>query len=224
MAVHRRASEGTMTRVVRAVMVEGQAIFDAGAVDEVVAVLREGGLVVYPTDTLYGLGADVVNPDAVARVFSVKQRASGLPVSIAVANLDAAKEFAVVTPRAEALCRRWLPGPLTLIFPPTAEAPKSVLSKEGMIAIRVPNHAVALLLARQFGPITATSANLHGKPSPVETWQAAEQLGDAVDLYLDAGPCPVGRESTVVDLTGTEPRLVREGAVPWQSLGLPRTG
>ena len=209
-----------MARVVRAVMVEGRAIFDAEAVDEVVAVLRKGGLIVYPTDTLYGLGADPFNAAAVARMFAAKQRTQGQPVSIVVASIDAAKEIALVTPHAEAMCRSWLPGPLTLVFRPAANAPKSVVSAEGTVAVRVPNHAVALLLAKRFGPITATSANLHGKPSPVEAWQAAEQLGEAVDVYLDAGPCPVGRESTVVDFTGAEPRVIREGAVSSERLGL----
>jgi len=209
-----------VARVVRAVMVEGQAIFDAQAVDDVLAVLRKGGLLVYPTDTLYGLGVDPFNAEAVARMFAAKQRPPGQPVSVVVSNLDAARDLAIISPRAEAWCRRWLPGPLTLLFRPAANAPKPALSTEGTVAIRVPNHAVALLLAKRFGPITATSANVHGKPPPVEAWQAAEQLGDAVDLYLDAGPCPVGRESTVVDLTGEEPRVIREGAVSADRLGL----
>ena len=201
-------------------MIEGQAVFDANALDEVLGVLRSGGLVVYPTDTLYGLGADPFNPNSLARLFAAKQRPPGQPVSIVVADLDAAKRLAVISPSAEAMCRRWLPGALTLIFRPAADTPNSVVSSENTVAIRVPNHAIALLLAKRFGPITATSANLHGKPPPAEAWQAAEQLGESVDLYLDAGPCPVGRESTVVDLTGPEPRVIREGAVSADRLGL----
>jgi L-threonylcarbamoyladenylate synthase len=183
-------------------------------------VLRKGGLIVYPTDTLYGLGVDPFNAAAVARMFAAKQRPAGQPVSVVVPNVDAAKELAVFSVRAEAWCRQWLPGPLTLLLRPTASAPKAAISAEGAIAIRVPKHAVALLLAKRFGPITATSANLHGKPPPVEASQAADQLGDAVDLYLDAGPCPIGRESTVVDLTGAEPRVIREGAASAERLGL----
>jgi len=209
-----------VARVVRAVMVEGQAIFDATAVDDVLAVLLRGELIVYPTDTLYALGADPFNADAVARIFAAKQRPPGQPVSVVVPTVDAARDLAVISSRAEAWCRRWLPGPLTLLFRPAVNAPKPAISAEGMIAIRVPNHAIALLLAKRFGPITATSANVHGKPSPVEAWQAEEQLGDAVDLYLDAGPCPMGRESTVVDLSGAEPRVIREGAVSADRLGL----
>lgn len=212
-----------MARVVRAVMVEGRAIFDADAVGEVVAILRKGGLVVYPTDTLYALGADPLNGDAVARVFAAKRRPPGQPLSVAFADLKAAGEFALLSPRAESMSRRWLPGPVTLLCRPAPGAPKSIVSSEGVVGIRVPNHAVALLLAKQFGPITATSANVHGRPSPVEAWEAAEQLGDDVDLYLDAGPCPVGRESTVVDLTGPEPRIVRSGAVSAETLGLVRS-
>jgi len=209
-----------VSRVIRAVMVEGQAILDAGAVDDVLAVLRKGGLIVYPTDTLYGLGADAFNPDAVARVFAAKQRPPGQMISVLVPNLDAAKDFAFISQRADTLCRRWLPGPLTLLFRPAASAPKYLVSPENTVAIRVPKHAVALLIAKRFGPITATSANLHDKPAPVEAWQAAEQLGDNVELYVDAGPCPVGRESTIVDFSGPEPRVIREGAVSADRLGL----
>ena len=209
-------------RVVRAVMIEGQAVFDAGAAEEVLRILRGGGLIVYPTDTLYGLGADPQNPEAMRRLFAAKARPEGQPVSVVVAGVDAAKELAVMSARTEDLCRQWLPGPLTLLFRPTDKAPRSVVSAQNTIAIRVPKHPVALFLAKQFGPITATSANVHGKEPPVEAWQAQEQLGDRVDAYLDAGPCPVGEESTIVDLTASEPRIIREGAVRAERLGLVR--
>lgn len=208
-------------RLVRAVMIEGQAVFDAGALDEILAVLRSGRLVVYPTDTLYGLGADPFQEASLRGLFAAKQRPEGQPVSVVVSDLDAAKKLAVVSPRAESLCRAWLPGPVTLLFRPAPGAPAAIVSAQNTVAIRVPRHPVALLLAKQFGPVTATSANLHGKPSPVECWQAVEQLGEAVDLYVDAGPCPVGRESTIVDLTG-EPRVIREGAVSAERLGIVR--
>lgn len=209
-------------RVVRAVMVEGQAILDAPVLEEILGVLRAGGLVAYPTDTLYGLGADPASPDAVRRLFAVKQRPEGQPVSVVVANLERARELAVIPPAAEALVRPWLPGPLTLLFRAASSTPKAIVSERGAVAVRIPNHAVALLLAKQFGPITATSANVHGKPPPIEVRDAQEQLGDAVDLYVDAGPCPVARESTIVDFTGEEPRVIREGAVSAESLGIKR--
>ena len=209
-------------RTVRVAMVEAQAILDAEAGSEVLAVLRRGGLVVYPTDTLYGLGADPANPEAMKRLFAAKKRPEGMPVSVLVANLDAAKALAVIPPKVEALCAPWLPGPVTLLFRPTAKAPRAVLSAEGSVAIRVPNHPVALFLAKQLGPVTATSANVHGGPAPVEVQDAQGQLGEAVDLYVDAGPCPLGRESTVVDLSGREPRVMREGAVSAERLGLGR--
>ncbi len=209
-------------RVVRAVMIEGQAVFDAQAPEAILAVLRTGGLVVYPTDTLYGIGADPSRADTVARIFAVKRRPEGQPVSIVVADLEAAKRLAVIPPRAEALCRQWLPGPLTLLFRPAADAPRSAVSRENTIALRVPRHPVALFLAKQFGPLTATSANLHGKPPPVECREAQEQLGESVDLYVEAGPCPIGKESTIVDFTGPEPRVIREGAVSANRLGVVR--
>jgi len=207
---------------VRVVMIEGQAVFDAGAADEVVLVLRSGGLLVYPTDTVYGLGTDPRRPEAVARIFTAKGRPEAQPVSIVVPALDAAKAWAIIPAHAEEWCRSWLPGPLTLLFRPTANAPATVVSRENTVAIRVPKHPVALFLAKQFGPITATSANLHGKPPPVECWEAQEQLGESVDLYVDAGPCPVGKESTIVDFTGPEPRVIREGAVSADRLGIVR--
>jgi L-threonylcarbamoyladenylate synthase len=201
-------------------MIEGRAVLDAGALELIVQELRGGGLVVYPTDTVYGLGADPSNADAVRRIFAAKKRPEGQPLSVCVANLEAARTIAAISPAAERLCRTWLPGPVTLLFRPTATAPKAIVSAENTVAVRVPKHAVALLLAKQFGPITATSANVHGTPAPLEAWQAAEQLGETVDLYLDAGPCPLGRESTVVDLTGPEPRVIREGAVSAERLGI----
>ena len=211
-------------RVVRVAMIEGQAVLDAEAAEASLAVLRRGGLVVYPTDTLYALGANPHNAEAMRRLFAAKQRPAGLPVSVAVPDLNAARTLAVIPPRAEVLTDGWLPGPVTLLFRPAAGAPASILSAEGTVAIRVPRHPIALMLAKRFGPITATSANLHGKPPPVEAWQAQEQLGESVDLYVDAGPCPLGRESTVVDLTGSEPRVIREGAVSAARLGLDRRG
>ncbi len=211
-----------VVRVVRAVMIEGQAVFDAGVADEVLTVLRNGGVLVYPTDTLYGIGVDPANPQAMARLFAAKERPSGQPVSIVVANVDAAKELAAMSARAEELCRQWLPGALTLLLRPTANAPRSIVSEQNTIAIRVPKHPVALFLAKQFGPLTASSANVHGKKPPSEAWEAQEQLGERVDVYLDAGPCPIGKESTIVDLTSIEPRIIREGAVSAERLGLVR--
>lgn len=209
-------------RIVRAVMIEGQAVFDAGAPDAVLAVLRGGGLIVYPTDTLYALGADPFRAGAVERLFAAKRRPEGQPVSVAVADLDAAKSLAVVSRSAEAIARPWLPGPLTLLFRPSPTAPKAIVSAGNTVAIRVPRHPVALLLAKQFGPLTATSANLHGRPPPVECGEAQEQLGESVDLYVDAGPCPIGKESTIVDFSEGEPKVIREGAVSAERLGIVR--
>lgn len=211
-------------RVVQAVMIEGQAVFDADAPEAILGVLRGGGLVVYPTDTVYGVGADPRNADAVSRIFAAKDRPPGDPVSLAVADLDAAKRLAVISAEAEGFCRRWLPGPVTILFRPTPDAPPRAVSPENTIAIRVPRHPVALFLAKQFGPLTATSANLHGRPPPVECAEAQEQLRDSVDLYVDAGPCPVGKESTVIDFTGNEPKVLREGAVSAERLGVVRRG
>lgn len=211
-----------MSRLVRVVVIEGQAVFDSGAGESILATLRDGGLVVYPTDTLYGLGADPFRAEAVARVFAAKRRPPGEPVSVVVPDLEAAQRLAVISPRQQELCRPWLPGPVTLLFAPAAGAPATIISSRNTIAIRVPKHPVALFLAKQFGPITATSANVHGKAPPIECADAREQLGDSVDLYVDAGPSPLGRESTIIDFSGGEPRVIREGAVSARHLGLER--
>jgi len=203
-------------------MIEGQAVFDATAPEEIGEAFRRGGLVVYPTDTLYALGADPFSEDAVRRMFAAKRRPEGQPVSVVFSDLDSAKALAVIPPPMEPFARRWLPGPLTLLFRPTAKAPPLIVSAQGTIAIRIPKHPVPLMIAKRIGPITATSANLHGKPPPVEFSEAQEQLGETVDLYVDAGPCPFGKESTVVDCTGPEPRVIREGAVSAGHLGLIR--
>src|SRR3989304_1751478 len=137
-------------------MVEGQAIFDATAVDDVLAVLRRGGLLVYPTDTLYGLGADPFNADAMRRLLPAQRRPGGEPASVGVADLAAAGGLAAIPPRAEALCAPWLPGAVTLLFRPGPKAPPSIVSAQNTVALRVPKHPVALMLAKRFGPITAT--------------------------------------------------------------------
>lgn len=206
-------------RVLKAVMVEGQAILDSPAADEIVAALNAGDLVVYPTDTLYGIAADPANPEALAKLLAAKKRPRGDPMAVVVADLDAARAWAVIPDDAEAKLRPFLPGALTMLFRPTAGAPPRLVSADGTVGVRVPDHAVALLIAKRFGPVTATSANVHGQPAPVECAEAQRQLGEAVSLYVDAGPCPVGAASTVIDFTGAAPRVIREGAVPTDRLG-----
>ncbi len=175
--------------------------------------LRAGGLIFYPTDTLYGLGARARDPEAVARLSRVKERPSGLPISVAVSSLEELEPWARLTPESRALARRRLPGPLPLIVPASdlarRELAPGIVGPAGTIGLRLPDHPVARELARQVGPITATSANRHGRP-PAPTLAAARtEFGRAVDLYLDGLPRPSGRPSELVDLTGAQPRAVR---------------
>ena len=192
----------------------------AVAVAEAVEVLRQGGVVVYPTDTVYGLGADAFNEAAVERVFEIKGRPAGLPIPLLLGSLDqlllAVEE---VPPLARKLAGQFWPGALTLALPKAPGVPALVSARGWTVGVRVPGHPVPRELARLLGrPITGTSANQSGGPSPRTAEEARTQVGGLVDLVIDGGPAPLGRESTVLDLTGPVPRILREGAVPKEAL------
>lgn len=184
-------------------------VLDASALGRIQEALRGGGLVVHPTDTVYGLAADPFHEAAVDRLYAAKGRPRDLAISIAVADTPDVFRFGVRTPIAEAFCGKNLPGPYTVVLRATADAPRAVVSGTGMIGLRVPDHPIARLITKSFGPVTATSANLHGRPSPVACEDAIEQLGDRVDVYVDGGPAPLGVESAVVDLSGTRAKVIR---------------
>jgi L-threonylcarbamoyladenylate synthase len=188
-------------------------VLDAAAMDQIRGVLRGGGLLVYPTDTAYGLGADPFQGVAVERLYAVKTRPREEPISMAVADLAEVFHFGERTPMAEAFCTKNLPGPYTVVLRASRHAPHAIVSKAGGIAIRIPAHPIPRLLAKAYGPITATSANRHGQPSPETCAAAREQLGENVDLYVDGGPTPQGGESTVVDLSGPRAKILRRGTL-----------
>ena len=188
----------------------------AGAVLEAAArVLREGGLVVFPTETFYGLGADALDPDAVARVFAAKGRPADKPLLVLVDSLDMAARVAASLPgRARALIDRYWPGPLTLVLPARAELPSALTAGTGTIGVRIPGHPVARALTRLAGlPVTAPSANPHGAPSPRTAAEAARGLGGRVEMVLDAGATAGGLPSTIVEVTERGCRMLRAGAV-----------
>jgi len=189
-------------------------LLEARAMDRIRDVLRGGGLVVYPTDTAYGLGADPFQEKAIDRLFTTKSRPRDQPLSIAVADVPEIFRFGEPTPIAEAFCAKNLPGPYTVVLRATPQAPRPIVSKDGQIALRIPGHPIPRLLSKAIGPITSTSANRHGQPSPRTCEAAREQLGDGVDLYLDGGPTPLGGESTVVDLSGKRANILRQGTLP----------
>ena len=183
--------------------------------------LRDGEIVAFPTETVYGLGADATNDDAVAAVYAAKGRPASNPLIVHVAKPDAARDLARFDGRAEALAATFWPGPLTLILSKQAGCAIAGRACAGRdtVALRVPGGDVALALIRSAGrPIAGPSANLSGRPSPTTARHVHEGLGDAVSMILDGGPCTVGIESTIMDLTGGEPLLLRPGGVPVEAI------
>ena len=193
----------------------------SAALDEAAAVLRDGGLVAFPTETVYGLGADARSAAAVERIFSAKRRPGDNPLIVHVDSLEAAEGVAAwVSPLARELAKQWWPGPLTLVLEADPSLPDVTTGGQSTVAVRVPAHPVALALLRQARvPIAAPSANRSGRPSPTTAQHVIDDLGDDVDLVLDGGPCEVGVESTVVDARGDLPIVLREGAVTREQLG-----
>jgi L-threonylcarbamoyladenylate synthase len=182
---------------------------------QAVSILRAGGLVAFPTETVYGLGADATSADAVRRIFAAKGRPATNPVIVHVADVETARRYAATWPDvAEKLARGFWPGPLTLVVPKTPDIPDEVTAGKPTVGLRVPNHPIALELLRAFGkPIAAPSANRSTHVSPTIGRHVREDLGDAVDLVLEAGWCEVGIESTVLDVSGEVPRILRPGSV-----------
>ncbi len=200
---------------------------DPAAIHEAASILRRGGLVAFPTETVYGLGADAFNPIAVARVFGVKARPSFDPL---IVHLSDGAELARVSPsndpRVLALGARFWPGPLTLILPRCPGVPDLVTSGLETVGVRVPAHPAARALIAAAGtPVAAPSANPFGYVSPTTAAHVAELLGASVDLVLDGGPCAVGVESTILSLAGDSPVILRPGGVSREALeealGLP---
>ncbi len=178
--------------------------------------LRQGGLVAFPTETVYGLGADARDDGAVGRIYTAKGRPSFNPLIVHVPDLGTARTYVEFTPVAERLAATFWPGALTLVLPlkPGSVISPLVTAGLGTLAVRVPDHPVAQgVLAAFGGPVAAPSANPSGRVSPTTAAHVLQGLGDAVDLIVDGGACGVGLESTIVDCTGA-PRLLRAGGVP----------
>ena len=187
----------------------------AAAIAEAAARLRAGELVAFPTETVYGLGADARNGAAVRRIFAAKGRPADHPVIVHLADAGAAADWARAMPEgARRLAAAFWPGPLTLILPRAAQVSDLVTGGQDSVGLRVPAHPVAReLLAAFGGGIAAPSANRFGRISPTTAAHVADDLGDAVALILDGGACPVGIESTIVAFTEDEPTLLRPGGI-----------
>ena len=194
------------------------------------ALLRDGGLVAFPTETVYGLGAHALDAEAVARVFHAKGRPADNPLIVHLA--DAAELGRVarhITPLAAELAARFWPGPLTLVLDAAPGVPELVTAGLDTVAVRVPGHPVALALLEEAGvPVAAPSANRSGRPSPTTAQHVLDDLADLIDALVDGGPSELGVESTVVDARGDRPVVLREGAVSREELDLgpaePATG
>jgi L-threonylcarbamoyladenylate synthase len=185
-----------------------------------VAILRRGGLVGFPTETVYGLGANAADPLAVRRIFAAKGRPATNPLIVHVASATIAKRYTTAWPAlADRLADAFWPGPLTMVLPRDPIIADEVSAGRGTVGLRVPDHAVALALLAAFdGPVAAPSANRANHVSPTTADHVRAELGDRVDLILDGGPCAVGIESTVVDLTGATPALLRPGGISREQL------
>ena len=192
---------------------------NAAEIRRAAALLRRGGLVAFPTETVYGLGADAGNPQAVAKIFAAKGRPADHPLIVHLAAAGALPAWASEVPTAAAkLAAAFWPGPLTLILKRSARAPDIVTGGQDTVGLRVPQHPLALALLAEFagsgsGGIAAPSANRFGRISPTSAAHVHAELGTAVDLVLDGGPCAVGIESTIVDLSRGRPVLLRPGAI-----------
>ena len=183
--------------------------------------LRSGGLVAFPTETVYGLGADATDDRAVAKVFAAKGRPQFNPLIAHIADAEAAARLVILDARANRLAARFWPGPLTMVLPRRADCPVSQLAGAGLatLAVRVPAHPLALDLLRATGrPVAAPSANRSGRISPTSAADVAADLGDRVDLILDGGPGEIGVESTVLDLSGSVARILRQGGLAQETL------
>ncbi len=184
------------------------------------AILKGGGLVAFPTDTVYGLGACFSNLDAVERIYRVKQRPQNMGLPLLLADISQIMEVAEsVPPVAWLLVRRFLPGGLTLVLPRAKSVPDIVTGGGETVAVRIPAHPVPIALIKGLGaPIIGTSANVSGRPSALTADEVYSQFNDKIDLVIDGGQCGEGKESTIIDITGDVPRILREGAVSREEL------
>ena len=184
-----------------------------------IEVLKGGGLVAFPTDTVYGIGASAFIEHAVAKVYEVKKRPRALALPLLVSDTSGLAQVASVVPEvAWRLAERFLPGALTIVLKKGPLVP-DIVAPGDTVAVRIPDHPIPIALIRGLGaPLIGTSANTSGRPSPVTAQEVWQQLGDKVDLIINGGRCRWGIESTVVDVSGDIPKILREGAVPWQEI------
>ena len=194
---------------------------DEAALKEAAALIRGGRLVAFPTETVYGLGANGLDAEAVSRIFAAKGRPGDNPLILHIASLDALRPLIACEPSetARRMMRAFWPGPLTMIFPRSGRVPANVSAGLDTVAVRFPSHPVAQRLIALSGvPIAAPSANRSGRPSPTTAQHVLDDMDGRIPMILDGGPCSVGVESTVIDVTGDVPRVLRPGGVTPQMI------
>jgi L-threonylcarbamoyladenylate synthase len=193
---------------------------DQSSLDRAADVVRSGGVVAMPTDTLYGLAVDPFNVEAVHRLYALKGRDAEHAIPLVAADLaQVVEQLGALSPLASSLAERFWPGPLTLLMPAPSALVPEVSAGTGRVGVRVPAHVVTRALCRAFGGVlSATSANLTGKPASNDPEAVASVLASAVDVLLDAGLTAGGLPSTIVDASRSTPLLVREGAIPWEEV------
>jgi L-threonylcarbamoyladenylate synthase len=184
--------------------------------DTAISILKGGGLVAFPTDTVYGLGALASNVEAIKRIYEVKQRPLSQAMPLLLSDYTEAEGVVVhISDIARLLMQKFWPGALTLVFKKAAWLPAIVTAGGDTVALRVPNHKVAIALIKGVGmPLVGTSANRSGQNSPITAGEVKTQLGDKIDLIIDGGTSSLSIESTIVDVTFEPPRILREGAIP----------
>lgn len=174
--------------------------------------LKSGGVIVYPTETLYGLGVDIRNDQAIEKIIELKGRPKNMPIAVAVTNLKQVKALAEVSNLALEIINKCIPKPITILLEAKDVVNRKLTGGSDLIGFRFPEHEFTEALINQFGPITATSANLHGGIDPIIIDSSFDQFGEEVDVYLDSGLCKIGKPSTVVDTTGDTIKIIRHGA------------
>ena len=185
-----------------------------------VRIMEEGGVVAYPTETFYGLGADIGNPQALEKIYTIKGRDFSKPISIIIGDREDLAKFAKdITPAAEILMDRFWPGGITLLFKASQDVPRKLTAKTGKIGIRLSSNPVATLLAKSLsGAITATSANRSGRKECVSVEEVVDCIGENLDAVIDGGKTPGGAGSTIVDATVDPPVVIREGVIPLSAI------
>ena len=181
--------------------------------------IKDGKLVVYPTETVYGIAADIFNQKAIKDLYLAKNRPFDMPLSVAVADKEMVQNIAVMTKKVEKLIDAFLPGPLTIITKKDSSVSDIITSMSQKVGIRIPDNKVALELIRQAErPIIATSANLHSHPDAVNVQDAVRDFGETVPYYLDSGACTLGKPSTIVWIMDDEVEIIRQGAITKQQI------